>query len=328
MREAAFVKQNKEKWIAFENAINFNANLDPDELANGYIQLTNDLSYAQTYYEKSKTLLYLNALASQAHQKIYKNKKESRNRIVSFWKTEFPLFFKQYHKTLGISFLIFIVATAIGSISAVNDTTFVRLILGDAYVNETLNNIAEGDPAGIYKSGSEIGSFLGITINNIRVAFLAFAWGALFSVGTAYILFSNGIMLGAFVTFFYTKGVFFEANKQIWLHGTIEISVIVIAGCAGLIMGNSFLFPKTFSRRVAFMKGAKDGLKVVVSTIPFFIIAGFIEGFITRYTNMPNWLAFLIIGASLFLIIYYYVIYPILLNQTYAKQTTETLYRT
>lgn len=320
MREAAFVKQNKEKWIAFEKSLQLSSNTNSDELANGYIQLTNDLAYAQTYYEESKTLLYLNALASQAHQKIYKNKKESGNRILDFWVTEFPLFFKQYQKTLGVAFLIFAVATAIGSLSAINDSTFLRLILGDAYVNETLNNIAKGDPAAIYKGGSEIGTFLGITINNIRVAFLAFAFGVITSIGTAYILFSNGVMLGAFITFFYTKGVFFEANKQIWLHGTIEISVIIVAGCAGLIMGNSILFPKTYSRRVSFMKGAKDGLKVVVSTIPFFIIAGFIEGFITRYTGMPNWLAFLIIGTSLVLILFYYGLYPILLNKTYGRQ--------
>ncbi len=321
MREAAFVKQNKEKWVAFEKAINFTSNLDPDELANGYIQLTNDLAYAQTYYAESKTLLYLNSLASQAHQKIYKNKKESSNRILSFWGTEFPLFFRQYHKTLGVAFLIFAIATAIGSISALNDDSFVRLILGDAYVNTTLNNIAEGDPTAIYKSGSEVGTFLGITINNIRVAFLAFAFGVITSIGTAYVLFSNGVMLGAFITFFYTKGVFFEANQQIWLHGTIEISVIIIAGCAGLIMGNSILFPKTYSRMVSLMRGAKDGLKVVVSTIPFFIIAGFIEGFITRYSNMPSWLAFLIIGGSLFLIVYYYIIYPIILPKIHAKRT-------
>ncbi|RNC88557.1 MAG: stage II sporulation protein M [Allomuricauda sp.] len=320
MREAAFVKQNKEKWIAFEKAINLGSKTDPDELADGYIQLTNDLAYAQTYYAESKTLLYLNALASQAHQKIYKNKKENRNRILDFWGHEFPLFFKQYHSTLGVSFLIFMVAAAIGAVSALNDSTFVRLILGDAYVNETLNNIANGDPAAIYKSGSEIGSFLGITINNIRVAFLAFAFGVITSIGTAYILFINGVMLGAFITFFYTKGVFFEANKQIWLHGTIEISVIIIAGCAGLIMGNSILFPKTYSRRVSFMRGAKDGLKVVVSTIPFFIIAGFIEGFITRYTDMPNWLALTIILGSLLLIVFYYLIYPKLLHKIHAEK--------
>ncbi|TKD57490.1 stage II sporulation protein M [Flavobacterium sp. ASW18X] len=320
MREAAFVKQNKEKWIAFEKALNGGINPNPDDLADGYIQLTNDLAYAQTYYAESKTLLYLNSLASQAHQKIYKNKKESSNRIVDFWAYEFPLFFVQYHKTLLVTFLIFALATAIGSISALNDSSFVRLILGDAYVNETLNNIANGDPAAIYKGGSEIGSFLGITINNIRVGFLAFAFGVITSIGTVYILFQNGIMLGAFITFFYTKGVFFEANKQIWLHGTIEISVIVIAGCAGIIMGNSILFPKTYARRVSFMKGAKDGLKVVVSTIPFFIIAGFIEGFITRYTNMPNWLAFLIIGSSAVLIIFYYILYPIYLKKLNDKK--------
>jgi uncharacterized membrane protein SpoIIM required for sporulation len=326
MREAAFVKQNKEKWIAFEKAINYNTHISPDELANGYIQLTNDLAYAQTYYAESKTLLYLNSLASQAHQKIYKNKKENRNRIVDFWKTEFPLFFRQYHNTLGIAFLIFILASAIGSISVINDDTFVRLILGDAYVNETLNNIAKGDPTAIYKGGSEIGTFLGITINNIKVAFMAFSFGVITSIGTAYILFSNGVMLGAFITFFYTQEVFYQANKQIWLHGTIEISVIIIAGCAGLIMGNSILFPKTYSRRVSFMKGAKDGLKVVVSTIPFFIIAGFIEGFITRYSNMPSWLAFSIIGGSLLLILFYYIIYPILLNQSYASQKSGEIH--
>lgn len=315
MREAAFVKQNKEKWIVFEKAIAFSSKISPDELADQYIHLTNDLAYAQTYYQESKTLLYLNSLASQAHQKIYKNKKESKNRIVDFWKVEFPLFFYQHHKTLFYSFLIFAIATAIGVVSTLYDDSFVRLILGDSYVNETLNNIDKGDPTAIYKSGSEIGSFLGITINNIRVAFIAYALGVFTSVGTAYVLFSNGVMLGAFFTMFYNQGLLFEASKNVWLHGTIEISVIVVAGAAGLIMGNSILFPKTYSRKVSFVKGAKDGLKVVVSTIPFFIIAGFIEGFITRYSQMPTTLALTIILASLALILYYYIIYPIILNK-------------
>jgi len=315
MREAAFVKQNKEKWIVFEKAIAFSSKISPDELADQYIHLTNDLAYAQTYYPESKTLLYLNSLASQAHQKIYKNKKESRNRIVDFWRDEFPLFFYQHHKTLFYSFLIFAVATAIGVVSTLYDDSFVRLILGDSYVNETLNNIAKGDPTAIYKSGSETGLFLGITINNIRVAFIAYALGVFTSVGTAYVLFNNGVMLGAFFTMFYNQGLLFEASKNIWLHGTIEISVIIVAGAAGLIMGNSILFPKTYSRKVSFVRGAKDGLKVVVSTIPFFIIAGFIEGFITRYSQMPTILALTIIFASLALVLYYYIVYPIILHK-------------
>jgi spore maturation protein SpmB len=82
-----------------------------------------------------------------------------------------------------------------------------------------------------------------------------------------------------------------------------------------MVMGNSILFPKTYSRKVSFLKGAKDGLKIVISTLPFFIIAGFIEGFITRYSNMPVWLAMTIIFSSLALIVFYYVLYPILLNR-------------
>lgn len=320
MREAAFVKQNKEKWIAFEKAIALKLKTDPDKLADYYIHLTNDLSYARTYYPESKTLLYLNSLASQAHQKIYINRREDKNRIINFWKIEFPLFFYKYHKTLLYSFIIFAAAVCIGIISVLNDDSFIRLILGDAYVNETINNIDNGDPTAIYKSGSEIGTFLGITINNIRVALFAYAFGVITSIGTAYLLFRNGVMLGAFFTFFYTKDLLFEASKSVWLHGVIEISVIIVAGCAGLVMGNSILFPKTFSRRVSFMKGAKDGLKIVISTIPFFIIAGFIEGFITRYSNMPVWLAMTIIFSSLALVVYYYIVYPIILNKKYASK--------
>lgn len=317
MREASFVKQNKEKWIGFENALDNNVKINPDDLASYYIQLTNDLSYAQTYYPGSKTLLYLNSLASQAHQKIYITKKESKNKIISFWRDEFPLFFYQYHKTLLYTFLIFMSAVTIGVVSTLNDDSFIRLILGDAYVNMTIENIENGEPMAVYKSGSSIGTFLGITINNIRVAIMAFACGAIFSVGTIYVLFSNGIMLGAFITFFYNQGIL-EKTSTIWLHGTIEISVIVIAGCAGLVMGNSFLFPKTYSRRVAFMKGAKDGLKIVVSTIPLFIVAGFIEGFITRYGEQMHWtLAYGIIFLSLFIIVYYYIIYPIALHKAH-----------
>ena len=320
MREAAFVKQNKEKRIAFDKAITLNSKINPDDLADYYMQLTNDLAYAQTYYLDSKTLLYLNSLASQAHQKIYINKKESKNRIINFWKYEFPLFFKQYHLMLFYTFLLFAISTCIGIISTLNDDSFIRLILGDAYVNETISNIEKGDPTAIYKSGSEIGTFLGITINNIRVAFVAYAFGVITSIGTAWVLFRNGVMLGAFFTFFYNQDLLFTASKTIWLHGTIEISVIVIAGCAGLVMGNSILFPKTYSRRISFLKGAKDGLKIVVSTIPFFIIAGFIEGFITRYSNMPVWLAMTIIFGSLGLITYYYIIYPIIINKRYAAR--------
>ncbi len=310
MREAAFVKQNKDKWLKFESVLLNNAQITPDELSNLYIEITDHLSYARTFYPNSQTLSYLNDLASNAHQKIYKTKKEKKNRFYTFWVKEFPLEFYSYQKELLITFFIAILFTVIGAYSSATDGAFVRSILGDGYVNMTLENIENNDPMAVYKKMGQLDMFLGITINNIRVALYCFVFGIMLSIGTVFMLSKNFIMLGSFQYFFYQKGLFWESVRTIWIHGAIEISVIIIAACAGLVVGNSILFPKTYTRLTSFIKGIKAGLKIVISTIPFFIIAGFLEGFVTRHTEMPDWLAISIITLSFGLIIFYYIIYP------------------
>ncbi len=323
MREAAFVRQNKDKWLRFESVLLNNILISPDELSDLYIEITDHLSYAQTFYPNSQTLNYLNSLASNAHHKIYKTKKEKKNRLYTFWKEEFPLEFYKYQKELLITFLISVLFTTIGIYSSATDSGFVRSILGDTYINMTLDNISNNDPMAIYKQKDEMDMFLGITINNIRVALTCFVFGVLFCIGTIYVLMNNFLMLGSFQYFFYQKGLLWESARTIWIHGTIEISVIIIAGCAGLVIGNSILFPKTYTRLASFIKGVKTGLKIVISTIPFFIIAGFLEGFVTRHTEMPDWLAICIITGSLALILFYYVIYPRQLHNKLKNETTQ-----
>ncbi|MDT0676235.1 stage II sporulation protein M [Autumnicola musiva] len=314
MREAAFVKQNKDKWLKFESLLKNKTAIPPEQLSAVYVEVSDDLSYAQTFYPQSNTVLYLNEIASAAHQKMYRNKKESKNRFISFFTEEFPLFFYHHQKQLLLSFLIFALFAVVGAFSAASDGAFVRGILGDAYVNMTLENIANNDPMAVYKQAAEIDMFLGITINNIRVGLFAFTLGILAGLGTAFILMQNAVMLGSFQYFFYDKGLLWESARTIWIHGTIEISVIIVAGCAGLVVGNSILFPGTYSRLRSFTSGIKSGLKIIISTIPFFIIAGLLEGFVTRITQMPDWLAIAIILLSLCLILFYYVFYPIYLH--------------
>ncbi|MGB7784956.1 MAG: stage II sporulation protein M [Salinimicrobium sp.] len=315
MREAAFVKQNKAKWSKFESALENNALISPDELSALYLEVTDHLSYAQTFYPKSNTLKYLNNLASRAHQKIYKTKRESSNRILKFYTSGFPREFYRYQKQLLLAFLVFALFTAVGGFSAATDGSFVRSIMGDAYVNMTLENISNNDPMAVYKQAKEIDMFLGITINNIRVALLTFVFGVLLGVGTLYLLMQNAIMLGSFQYFFYDRDLFWDSVRTIWIHGSIEISVIIVAACAGLVVGKSILFPGTYTRLASFVAGIKAGLKIVMSTIPFFIIAGFLEGFVTRHTEMPDWLAILIIISTFAMILFYYVFYPIYLNK-------------
>ena len=203
----------------------------------------------------------------------------------------------------------------IGALSSANDDTFVHLILGDYYVSMTEKNIDNGDPMAVYKDANQTSMFLGITINNVRVSFLAFALGIFCSLGTAYVLFSNGVMVGAFQYFFYQKGLFLTSFLTIWIHGALEISAIVIAGCAGFVMGNSILFPGTYSRMDSLRMGAKQGLKIIIGLVPIFITAGFLEGYVTRHTEMPTFLKCIIIFGSFAFIIGYFVVYPIYLNR-------------
>jgi len=323
MREAAFIKRHKEKWQQFEDILSKKISVSPDKISDLYIEITDDLSYAKTFYPHSKVVAYLNGVAAAAHLKIYVSKKESKNRFISFFKTEFPLEFYQHQKQLLIAFSVFLFFAMVGAFSAANDVDFVRVILGDSYVNMTLENISKGDPMAVYKKQAEMDMFLGITINNIRVAMMAFVLGILFSIGTLFVMMQNGIMLGSFLYFFYDKDLLWESSRTIWIHGTIEIAVIIIAGCAGMVLGNGLLFPKTYSRLESFKKSIKAGLKIMVSTIPFFIIAGFLEGFVTRHTEMPDWLAICIILASLSAIVYYYIIYPIQLTKKIKKDVQQ-----
>lgn len=311
MREALFVKQNTEKWKRCEEL----KDIGPDELAELFINITDDLAYSKTFYPKSNTTKYLNGLAATFHQSIYKNRKEKTSRFATFWTTELPLIFFKHRRLLLYSLLFFVTFSIMGALSAKYDNSFVRLILGDDYVNMTNANIAKGDPFGVYKQSGSFLMFLQIAFNNIMVELYTFVMGIIFSVGSVYQLMNNGIMLGSFEYYLYSKGLGLQSLLTVWIHGTLEISAIIIAGGAGLILGNSLLFPRTYKRIDALKMGAKDGLKIAVGLIPIFLAAAFFEGFVTRHTEMPIWLSLLILTSSLIFIIWYVILYPIILNR-------------
>ena len=306
MREPVFLRQNQARWQQYEQQPARN----PDELAARFVALTDDLAYAQTFYPESQTTAYLNGLAGKLHQNLYRNKPEKTGRFGQFWATELPLLVGRHHRTLRVAALLFVVFTAIGALSAALDDRFVRVVLGDGYVNMTLDNIRKGDPMGVYKSGGETLMFLGITLNNIYVALRVFVLGVAGGLGSVVELFRTGMMLGSFQYFFFQKGVGLQSFLTIWIHGTLEISAIVLAGGAGMVMGQGILFPGTYSRAEAFRRSARDGVKLALGLVPIFVVAGFLEGFVTRHTEMPLAASLGIIGTSAAFIGWYFGIYP------------------
>jgi uncharacterized membrane protein SpoIIM required for sporulation len=317
MKEAAFISRNKDKWKEMEAKVSSS----PDLIATQFIELTDDLAYASTFYPGSDTESYLHGLTRTKFLYLYRNNKFNKNSFSRFWLKEIPSLIYTYYKDILLATAIFLVAVFIGAFSAANDYTFVRLVLGDYYVDVTLHNIEKGDPMAIYKSFGATDGFLSITFNNIRVAFFAFVSGVFIAIGSCLVLINNGIVLGAFQYFFYQKGLLITSVLSVWIHGTIEITSIIIAGGAGIIMGKSLLMPGSFPRGYSFKKGATAGVKIVVSLVPFFIIAGFLEGFVTRHTFMPAGISISIIILSLLIIIAYFVLLPL---KFISKQITHT----
>jgi uncharacterized membrane protein SpoIIM required for sporulation len=321
MKEAAFVKQNKPRWEEFERTIKQPTQAEPDKLAELFIQVTDDLSYARTKYPQSRTTNYLNALAGKVHLQIYRNKREDKNRFVTFWMYEVPKAVYESRRQMLYAFIIFVVAAVIGTVSTFYDDTFVRLILGDDYVNMTLENIKEGNPTAVYSGSDEMTMFFQITVNNIMVSFRVFVFAVFTSLVSGLVLFYNALMVGSFMTFFAQQQQASQAIPVVMLHGTIELTSIVIAGGAGFVMGNGWLFPGTYSRIESFKMAAMKGMKIVVGLVPFFIVAGFIESFVTRYAFMHWSIKLIIIGMSAFVMIYYFIIYPLRLKRNGNFQT-------
>jgi uncharacterized membrane protein SpoIIM required for sporulation len=325
MREGMFLKKNVDKWNRYQQE----ETSDPDETAERFITLVDDLSYAKTFYPHSKVTRWINSIAANVYQNIYRNKKEKYSRIFTFWKFELPLLFKKHHNVLLFTFLLFICFVALGVLISVNDNSFIREILSDEYVDKTETNIAKGDPFGIYRSDTPFTMFVYIAINNTFVAFLMALGGLVSGVVTIYLMWRNGLMLGCFQYLFFTKGLGFKSVMVIWIHGTLEILALVIASTAGLIIAKSILFPDTYSRTYSFKNGIKDALKIMVVLIPIFIVAAFFESYITHlmgntYTNkniggLPVWASAIILILSLSFIVWYFVIYPIRLHRKITK---------
>ncbi|MBR6195287.1 MAG: stage II sporulation protein M [Prevotella sp.] len=310
MKEVTFIRQNIEKWRSAELVVDAVGETEATQLADTYIDVISDLAFAQTHYPESKITRYLNNLASALHNEIYRSQRYRWSRLVTFWTDEVPRTMWEARRELLTSFIIFLASALVGMLSQLFDPEFCRIILGDNYVDMTLQNIANGEPMAVYNGDLESDMFSMITLNNVKVSFVTFVLGVFTSIGTGFILFQNGVMLGSFQTFFAQHGLLWQSALAVWLHGTLEISAIIVAGAAGIAMGNGWLFPGTYPRLVSFRRGARRGLRIVVGAVPLFVVAGFIEGFFTRHTEWPDLLRLGIILCSLAFVIYYYIVLP------------------
>ncbi|GAB4258658.1 MAG: hypothetical protein Kow0027_26140 [Saprospiraceae bacterium] len=322
MRETIFIQQNRDKWGEFEDLLD-DPRPDADKLSDLFIQVTDDLSYARTFYPRRSVRVYLNGLAQKVFFLIYQSRKPVWKKLSRFWTHQLPSLTWDSRKSLQLSFLIFTTATFIGLLSAHADPDFSESILGSSYVSMTEENIAKGDPMAVYKQHGEFNMFLGITLNNITVALYTFALGLVFAIGTIGILIRNGVMFGAFIHLFVKADLLKESLLTVMMHGTLELSSIVIAGAAGMTMGSGLVFPGSYSRMKSFQLSARRGINLLLGTLPLFVIAGFVESYFTRHTDAPDLLRAFFILACLAFVVFYFWWYPRYLARNGLLEKTE-----
>lgn len=317
MKEDKFIKQNVETWKKLESTLNklrsksiYDFEKDElDDFINLYNIACGHLSFCRTYYQNSRTTSYLNRLVSDAHSYIYTTKPSNLKMLKDFLLIEFPLLIKANLRFILISTFIFMLGSVLSFIY-----TLISVDNAIAFLPaDEVEAIMESDVYGARGSwnNSVMSSF--ILTNNIRVGIISFALGATLGVGTSWVLLSNGYMLGGFAALYFHK----DANLLFWSlilpHGVIELIAIFICGGAGLIVGYSLINPGPYTRKDSFIIRGKTALKLVLGTIPMFIVAGIIEGNITPSDKIPEGgkLAFALFTLLLFAV---YVIYP---NQKY-----------
>lgn len=311
MKESKFVDKNKEKWQRFESMQKDLAS-DPEALSNLYLDITDDLGFAQTYYKRRTIRVYLNQLAQRIFIGVNKYQRSSFRKILDFWLVELPLEIYRARAYMLVALISFLSYATLGWISSNIYPDFTAAILGEGYVQETINNISKGTPLAIYEGQSSFSMFIQITGNNLMISILIFLSGILFTLGTHFFLFYNGVMLGSFQQFFFKKGLFITSFLGIWIHGAFEISSIILAGGAGMTAGAGWLFPGSLSRFNAFKSSFSRGAKIMMSLIPFILLAGYLESYVTRhYDTLPDTAKWIIILGSFLLIAFLYLFMPL-----------------
>jgi len=265
---------------------------DLEELGALYRRLASDLAIAQRDYPGDRVLLYLNQFFARAHAQVYRGPAGAWRRLARFFLVEFPQVYRANLRLMLAAALLFF-GPALAAFFAVKLSEPVQRALVPPGLAELIRH---GQMWTDVEEGLRPVASSFIMTNNIQVAFLAFAGGVLLGLGSAYVLLMNGLLLGAVAGMCDRYGLSLALWSFVAAHGAIELSVIVIAGGAGLMLGWALLHPGLRARSEALSQAAGQAARLLVGCIPLLVIAGTIEGFVSPSTLLPG--VKLAIGAA------------------------------
>lgn len=290
-----FIEKRKANWKRLEELIDQVRTVrglrrlgrdEVRELARSYRRAASDLAIARVESRDQRLVNYLNNLVIRAHGMIYRAESKGGRAILNFYLYDFPAIFRQTFRYTLAAFLIFI-AVAIFSFAA-------------TWLNDDFADFAEISP-GLMQAIKEHREWwkvlneeaptgaAAIFTNNIRVGIVAFAFSIFPVIGTMSILTPNALHFGAINALIIKYGM----TRTLWAfmagHGVLEFTAIFIACGAGLMIGLSLLIPGERTRREALIEKGAIAIKLMAGCFPLFVIAGFIEAFISPLPIHPGY---------------------------------------
>ncbi|CAN5555613.1 stage II sporulation protein M [soil metagenome] len=247
------------------------------ELVALYQRVSAQLSHARTQYRDPDLNARLSQLLGEARNVIYRRRGNPGRVLVRFLTETFPAAVWYSRRFVLVAFLCFFVPAVGFGVWLVNSPSAL-----DAAVPPELQRVIAEDEFESYYSSDAAQNFAGeVTVNNIQVAFLAFALGVVPVLGPVWILANNGMNVGAMAAVMHRAG----EGPQFWglilPHGLLEISAILVAGAAGLRLSWALIAPGDRTRAHAFREEGMRAVVIVMGLVMCFIVAGFIEGFVT-----------------------------------------------
>jgi uncharacterized membrane protein SpoIIM required for sporulation len=271
------------------------------ELGLLYRQTATDLSAVRGDPKSVQQARYLNQLLGRAHNAIYSGQKKTVGGIWQFYSREYPRIFRRFLPYTAAATGIFLLGAVGGSFFSLSDPEYMRAFLPPHLIDSIERH--EMWTHSIVSVKPQTSS--AIMTNNMSVSFMTFAAGITAGVGTLYMLFFNGMMLGVIGVACGTHDMGLPFWSFVVPHGVLELPAIFIAGGAGLLLAQALLFPGALSRRDSLAVGGTKAVRLLVGVIPMLIVAGTIEAFFSPSAT-PAPFKF-ISGAALFVLLIAYL---------------------
>lgn len=293
MRADEFYQSRKGDWEALSHLLDESqkdmrglSESQVQDLARLYRAATSDLALAKRDFPRNEITAYLNQLVARAHAVVYRSEPLALRRLWHFAVRGFPRLFRETWIFTFIAALLFVIPAFASGIS-----TFVRpettTLLLPAQLHRLISVVEDKElwiniPVEERPYASAF-----IMRNNIQVSFLAFASGLTAGLLTLWVLFLNGLIIGTLTGLTSYHGLGFELWTFVIGHGVIELSVIFMAGGSGLMLGWAILRPGLLRRRDALAQAARKAVYLLLGAVPWLVIAGTIEGFISPNEDIP-----------------------------------------